>query len=105
MSRIAVVLLVAALVSTAPGLALGAGEQEKSSQTSTERSEEAKSCAGSSEGAPSGEARYCPARSEATRSQQLEVQEIPIYVPPNRGSPSTRIGGASRGGASPMRSI
>ncbi len=99
MSRIAVVLLAAALVSTAPGLALGAGEGEESGGTSPARSEVTRSCAGS------GEARYCPARSEATRSERAQVQEIPIYVPPNRGSPPTRIGGASRGGASPMRRI
>jgi hypothetical protein len=105
MSRIAVVLLVAASLSMAPGLALGAGEQERDNQTSAAQSEEARSCAIGSEAAPSGEACYCPAQNQAARSETPEAQEMPVYVPPNRGSLSTRIGGASRGGAQPVRDL
>jgi hypothetical protein len=97
MSRITVVLLVAALLSMAPGLALGADEQERNSQTSAAQSEGAESCA------VSKKAGYCPARSQAARSETPKAQEMPIYIPPNRGSLPTRIGGASRG--SPARRI
>jgi hypothetical protein len=105
MSRIAVVLLVAALLSMAPGLALGADEEKRGNQTSAAQSEEAGACAVSSEAAPSGKARVCPARSQAAWSQTLEAQRMPIFIPPNRGSPPTRIGGGSRGGALPVRRI
>ena len=103
MLRIAVVLLVAASLSMAPGLALGNDEQESSSQTSAAQSEEAPSCAGSDEATPSGKASYCPARSQTAGSETPGASEMPIYIPPNRGSPPTRIGGASRGGARPVR--
>ncbi len=103
MSHITVVLLVATLLSMAPGLALGADEQEKGSQTPAAQSEEAESCPASSEAPPSGEGAYCPARSQAAQCDTPEAQEMPIYIPPNRGSPPTRIGGASRGGARPAR--
>jgi len=105
MLRIAVVLLAAASLSMAPGLALGNDEQESSSQTSAAQSEEALSCAGSGEVSPSGKAIYCPARSQTAGSETPEASEIPIYIPPSRGSPPTRIGGANRGGSLPMRKI
>jgi hypothetical protein len=88
MSRIAVVLLVAAGLSMAPGLALGADEPESSSQTSAAQSEELEDCA---------------VRSETASNQPLQVEEMPIYIPPNRGSALTRIGGATRGGLRPLR--
>jgi len=96
MSRISVVLLLTALLSMAPGLALGDEEPEKSHQASAAQSEEAESCEAS------GEARYCPARSQAAGAKTLEALEMPVYVPPGRGSPATRIGGANRGGARPV---
>lgn len=33
------------------------------------------------------------------------VGEVPLYVPPNRGSPPMRVGGGSRGGQLPGRRI
>ena len=105
MSRIAVVLLVAALLSMAPGVALGNDEQESSSQTSAAQSEQALSCAGSGEATPSGKAGYCPARSQTAASETPGASEMPVYIPPTRGSPPTRIGGANRGSALPMRKI
>ena len=105
MSRIATVLLGAALISMAPGLVFAEDEQESSSQTSAAQSEEALSCAGSSEVSPSGKAIYCPARSQTAGSETPGASEMPIYIPPSRGSPPNRIGGANRGGSLPMRKI
>jgi len=105
MSRIAVVLLVAALLSMAPGVALGNDVQESSSQTSAAQSEEALSCAGSGEATPTGKAGYCPTRSQTAGSETPGALEMPVYIPPSRGSPPTRIGGANRGGARPIRKI
>ena len=98
MSRIAMVLLGAALLATAPGLASGNDEQESSGQTSAAQSEEAPPCTGSGEATPSGKAGYCPARSQAAGSETPGASEMPVYIPPSRGSPPTRIGGASRAG-------
>ena len=105
MSRIAIVLLGAALLSMAPGVALGEDEQKTGSQNSAAQSEEALSCAGSGEATPSGKAGYCPARSRIAGSETPGATEMPVYIPPNRGSPPTRIGGANRGGVHPMRKI
>jgi len=103
MSRIAVVLLVAALLWMAPGPALGDEEQERSSRTPSAQGEEPEPCAAQSEATASGDSRYCPARGQAARRKALEAQEVPIYVPPQRGSPTARIGGSTRGGARPQR--
>ena len=98
MSRLAVVLLVAAFLLTAPGLAFADEEEKRGSRASAAQSEAVESCPATTEASWSRMARYCPAHGEAARTQKVGVQEIPVYVPPNRGSPPTRIGGASRGG-------
>jgi len=105
MSRIAIVLLGAALISMAPGLAFGEDEQKSGSQNSAAQSEEALSCAGSGEATTSGKTEYCPARSQTAGSETPVAPEMPVYIPPSRGAPPTRIGGANRGGAVPMRKI
>ena len=105
MSRIAVVLLGAALISMAPGLAFGEDEPESGSQSSAAQSEEALSCADGGEATESGKASYCPARGQTTGSETPRALEMPVYIPPSRGAPPTRIGGANRGGASPPRKI
>jgi hypothetical protein len=94
MSRIAVALMVAAWLTLAPGFALGDEEPESKGQASAVQSEEAQSCASSGKAASSRKVSYCPAQSET-----LEDQDLPIYVPPGRGSPHARVGGASRGSA------
>jgi len=93
------------LLSMAPVATQGNDEQESSSQTSAAQSEEAPSCAGSDEATPSGKASYCPARSQTAGSETPGAPEMPVYIPPSRGSPPSRIGGANRGGALPMRKI
>jgi hypothetical protein len=98
MSRLAVLLLAAAFLSTVPGLALADDEEGESSRTSAARSEEVEPCPALSEATSSQNARYCPAHSEAARTGKVVAHEMPVYIPPNRGAPPTRIGGASRGG-------
>lgn len=98
MSRLAVVLLVAAFLLTAPGLAPANEEEKRSGRASAAQSEAVEACPATSEASWSGMARYCPARRETTGKEKVGVQQIPVYVPPNRGSLPTRIGGASRGG-------
>ena len=102
MPRIAIVLLGAALISMAPGLAFAEDEQESSSQNSAAQSEEAVSCADSGEATPSGKAGYCPTQSQTAGSETPGAQEMPVYIPPSRGAPPTRIGGANRGGTHPL---
>ena len=103
MSRLAVLLLVAAFFWSAPGLALGDEKERRSSRTPPVRSEASESCPVRSGATWSGTARHCPAQGEDTRGSQVAVQEMPVYIPPNAGSPSIRIGGGSRGGT-PARS-
>ena len=98
MSRLAVLLLVAAFFWSAPGLALGDEKERRSSRTPPVRSEASESCPVRSGATWSGTARHCPAQGEDTRGSQVAVQEMPVYIPPNAGSPSIRIGGGSRGG-------
>jgi hypothetical protein len=90
MSRIAALLALAALLSTGPGLALGAGEQGKNGRIRASQSEEVEACA---------------AASEASRCETRKAEGIPIFIPRNRGSLPTRIGGASRGGSRPARQL
>jgi hypothetical protein len=80
------------LLSLAPGLALGADEQEEQSRISATQSEQDEAC----EPCP------CPAGSQTATDETPEVEEMPLYVPPNRGSPSARVGGGSRGSALPV---
>jgi hypothetical protein len=89
MTRIAAALL-SAFFLLGPSLASGAGDDAEEEHRTHARSDQVEESA----------AQPLPSQAEIRR-----LAELPIYVPPNRGSIPTRVGGASRGGRLPGRRL
>ena len=84
MSRTVVLLSVLLLTLPTAGWAAGADDDEDARATAYELSETAEAPAETGE----------PVEPEET----AELDEMPVYVPPQRGAPPVRVGGATRGG-------